>query len=92
MDGTIPKRPHHIPKYTPLTVERDNFMMDFENACLSENWGKGAHPKGPRRHKNQEWAEMIQLQVFPHHSDIDWHEYSEWVTNGGGDDFFQEDE
>ena len=31
MGGTVlpPKRPHHIQKYTPLSVARDDFMMDF---------------------------------------------------------------
>ena len=49
MGGTVlpPKRPGHIPNYTHLTVERDAFMMDFENACLSQNWDSSirAHPK-----------------------------------------------
>ena len=76
MGGTVlpPKRPHHIPRYTPLTIERDNFMMDFENSCLSQNWeGRiRAHPKGPKRHMSPEWATIIQSQVYPHHSDVGW--------------------
>ena len=35
---------------------------------------------------------MIISQVYPHHSDIDWEEYSSWVENGGGDEWFQEPE
>ncbi len=68
-------------------------MMDFENSCLSQNWDsrKRAHPKGPNRYKDPEWAAMIQSHVYPHHSDIDWEEYVEWVSNGGGDEWFQED-
>ena len=40
------RRPRHINKYEILTVGRDNFIMDFENACLSQNWdsSRRAHP------------------------------------------------
>jgi hypothetical protein len=90
MGGTVipPKRPRHIPKYTPLTIEGDNFMMDFENACLSQSWDsrKRAHPRGPNRYKDPEWAQMIQSQVYPHHSDVDWTEYCNWCEAGGGDE------
>ena len=42
-----PNRPRHIDKCEILTVERDNFMMDFENACLEYNWINHADwPKG----------------------------------------------
>ncbi len=58
---------------------------------LSFYWNK-PHPKGPKRHEDPEWAAMIQSQVYPHHSDVDWEEYVEWVENGGGDEHFQEDE
>jgi hypothetical protein len=112
MGGTVlpPKRPHHIPKYTPLTVARDDFMMDFENACLEYNWHtqpqlcdggvlnglsfywNKPHPKGPKRHEDPEWAKMIQSQVYPHHSDVDWEEYVEWVSAGHGDEWFQAEE
>ena len=65
--------------------------MDFKISCL-EMWDSSVkeHPKGPRRHENKEWAELIQSQVYPNHSDVDWWEYSEWVTRGGGDEWFQE--
>ncbi len=95
MGGTVlpPRRPRRPPPYTPLTVAGDDFMMDFENSCLSQNWDsrKRAHPKGPNRYKDPEWAAMIQSHVYPHHSDIDWEEYVEWVSKGGGDDWFQEE-
>ncbi len=42
----------------------------------------------PRRFENAEWAELIKRNVYPHHSDIDWEEYVEWVSNGGGDEWF----
>ena len=94
MGGTVipGRRPLHIPRYTPLTVGRDNFYMDFENDILRK-WDsrKKAHPKGPNRCKDPEWAAIIQSEVYPHHSDIDWHEYVEWVENGGGDEWFQEE-
>ena len=71
----------------------ENFMMDFENACLANHWDSSVahHPKGDKRHLNPEWAKMIQSQVYPHHSDVDWYEYIEWVKRGGGDEYFQEE-
>ena len=96
MGGTVlpPKRPRHLPKYTPLTVGRVDFMMDFENACLSQSWDSRirAHPKGPNRHKDPDWAKMILSQVYPYHSEVDWKEYCSWVRSGLGDEWFQEDE
>ena len=92
MGGNIMiRRPRHIEKYEILTIARDNFMMDFENACLSSHWdsSKRPHPKGPKRHEDQEWAAMIQSQVYPHHSDVDWEEYVEW-SSVHGDEWFQE--
>ena len=53
---------------------------------------KRLFPRGPNRHEDPEWAEMIQSQVYPHHSDIDWQEYVDWVRLGGGDDHFLEEE
>ena len=66
--------------------------MDFENSCLANHWDSSSapHPTGVRRHENEKWAEMIQSQVYPNHSDIDWYEYVEWVTQGGGDEMFKE--
>ena len=89
-----PNRPRHIDKYEMLTVDRkksrDNFMMDFENACLEYNWINHADwPKGQKRHENPEWQKMIQTQVYPNHSDIDWQEYVDWVENGGGDEWVE---
>lgn len=93
MGGKVlpPRRPRHTNKYDIITVERDAFMMDFENACLECNWNK-PYPKGPKRHENSEWAAMIQSQVSPQHSDVDWEEYCTWVQNGGGDEWFQEED
>ena len=50
--------------------------MDCENAVL-EDWGssKRAHPKGPKRYEDPEWAELIKKSVYPHHSDVDWAEF-----------------
>ena len=90
-----PMRPRHQYEMTPA---RDAFMMDFENSCLQDVWYRqsnrrwGFHPLGPKRHENAEWAAMIQSQVFPQHSDVDFQEYVVWVENGGGDEWFQEDE
>ena len=75
-----------------MSIQRDSFLMDLEKSCLADNWDSSSapHPTGVRRHDNEKWAEMIQSQVYPNHSDIDWYEYVEWVTQGGGDEMFQE--
>ncbi len=66
------------------------FMMDFENSLLSE-W-TGAPPQGPRRFEVVEaWATVVKRNVYPHHSDVDWDEYCDWVRIGGGDEWFQEE-
>ena len=71
-----------------MGIPRDSFLMDFETPCLANHWDSSStpHPTGVRRHENEKWAEMIQSQVYPNHSDIDWYEYVEWVTQGGGDE------
>ena len=94
MGGRIlpPQRPRQ--NYEIMTPANDAFMMDFEISCLEQNWdsSKRQHPQGPNRHENPEWAAMIQRQVFPHHSDLDWAEYCSWVRCGGGDEIFQEED
>ena len=94
MGGTVlpPKRPRHIPRYTPLSLERDDFCIDFENAVLREWDTHKDIPRGPRRFENAEWAELIKRNVYPDHWDIDWEEYEDWVSRGHGDEWFQEEE
>ena len=89
-----PRRHRHIDTYELMTREMKDFLMDFENACLSQDWdsSKREHPKGPDRYKDPEWAAMIQSQVYPHHSDLDWIEYVAFCENGGGDEWFQEED
>ena len=69
---------------------RDAFLMDFEDSCLA-NFPR-PHPRGSKRYEDPEWAAMIQSQVYPNHSDVDWFEYVEWVSQGGGDEWFQEED
>ena len=96
MGGRVipPKRLGSRDKYSIMTPERYSFMMDFENACLSQNWDSGIkpHPKGNKRYEDPEWAAMVESNVYPHHSDVDWHEYVDWVSRGFGDEWFQEDD
>ena len=97
MGGKVlpPKRPGHKDKYDIMTPERDAFMMDFENYCLEHCWSffnKGQHPTENKRHEDPAWAAMIESNVYPHRSDIDWHEYCEWVSRGFGDEWFQDEE
>ena len=80
-----PRRPRPPRSVNPQY--RNAFLMDFENDCLARNWC-GAPPKGPNIWQNYRWARMIKSQVYPHHSDVDWQEYCEWVIGGGGDEWF----
>ena len=94
MGGTVlpPKRPNHTTQEMVMTPERDAFMMDFENAIFETDYDQTEEiPKGPRRLENEKWAEAVKRNVYPHHSDVDWDEYCEWVSNGGGDEWFQEE-
>ncbi len=71
----------------------DAFMMDWENSILERHWdARNGIPKGPDRYKNAEWAAMIRNNTFPFHSGVTWEEYVQWVREGGGDDWFQEEE
>ena len=90
MGGTIV--PPTRPRKKLSSAEVDAFLMDWENECLANHWDSSSapHPTGVRRHENEKWAEIIRGQVFPNHSDIDWYDYVEWVTQGGGDEWFQE--
>ena len=85
-----PRRPEHRDCGYKIESVLEAFYMDFENACLSDFGGE--HPKGPDRHKDPAWAAHIKAQVFPYHSDVDWEEYVEWVSGGGGDEVFHEEE
>ena len=68
----------------------NNFMMDFENYVLSKWDSRQGIPTGPRRYENEDWAELMKgnLEV----SDSCWVDYVAWVSQGGGDEYFQEDE
>ena len=70
---------------------REDFPMDFENDVLRRWDARKGIPRGPRRFEKAEWAELIKRNVYPNHSDVDWYEYVEWVSAGGGDEFFMEE-
>jgi hypothetical protein len=82
-----PRRPHHK-SYIEIN---DAFMMDFENDVLREWDARKGIPRGTSRYENAEWSELIKLNVYPNHSDVDWDEYVEWVSQGGGDEWFMEE-
>ena len=97
MGGTVisrapPRRPRRSFDRCRYNGDCDDFMCDFENLCLERHWDSSvrSHPTGPKRYEDKEWAEMIQSQVYPHNSCVDWYEYVEWVRRGGGDEWFQE--
>ena len=77
----IPKRP--FPK---VHRKNDAFMLDFENDLL-RSWSK-AIPQGNNRFEHPEWQKHVLSQVYPHHSDIDFHEYVAWCLSGGGELWF----
>ena len=82
------KNPPQRPRGSP---PNDDFLMDFENEVLQDWDARKGIPTGPRRFQNPEWAELIQRNVYPHTSDVDWYEYVVWVENGGGDEWFTEE-
>ena len=68
---------------------RDNFLMDFENACIPR-WDSSIrpHPRGPLRWQDPAWAEMMRREC-ENHSDVSFQQYCEWCMEGGGDEWFQ---
>ena len=85
----LPRRPNRCLHNGP---GRDDFITDLENEIL-RLWNYSIYmPKGPKRFEKAAWAALVQNNVFPHHSDIDWDEYVDWVSNGGGDDMFVDDD
>ena len=64
--------------------------MDFENSLVVDWDARNGIPTGPCRFEKAEWAELVKRNVYPNHSDVDWDEYVEWVSSGGGDDWFME--
>ena len=70
----------------------NDFLIDFENSYLSE-WdsSKEQHPRGKQRFLHEAWAEMMK-RACHNHSDVTWTQYCHWVSDGGGDEWFQEPE
>ena len=68
---------------------RDNFLMDFENACIPR-WDSSIrpHPIGPFRWQDTAWAEMMRLSC-ENNSDVTFEQYCDWCRQGGGDEWFQ---
>ena len=84
-----PRRPRRTSCNRP---GRDAFLMDFENDVLRDWDATKGIPTGPCRLEKAEWADLIKRNVYPNHSDVDWEEYCEWCSNGGGDEWFQAEE
>ena len=84
----MPKRPRRC-SHGP---ERDAFMMDFENECLKDWDARKGMPRGPRRFEKADWAALVQRNVYPNHLDVDWDEYVDFVSQGGGDEWFMEED
>jgi hypothetical protein len=68
-------------------VRTDSFMMDFENEILGDF--DGYVPTGRNRHWDVHWETLVRSRVDPYHPDVTWREYVDWITNGGGDEWFQ---
>jgi hypothetical protein len=80
---------HKRPNSRAPNFPDNDFMMDFENACLKD-WS-GNLPKGKHRFEDAKWKEHILRQVYPNHSDVDFWEYRAWCLAGYGDEWFQEE-
>ena len=92
LGGTVVEAPPRRRRYTPHNrIDLDDYMMDFENTVLQDWDAHKGIPTGTRRFENAECAESIKRNVYPHHSDVDWFEYLEWVSAGGGDEWFIEE-
>ena len=77
------------PNSNPMRVDA-SFMMDFENSLLDDWDAHQGIPQGKCRWEDEAWATLVQANVYPHHSDIDWCEYKSFVMSGGGDEWFLE--
>ena len=66
--------------------------MDFENRVWLTTGTPPPH-RTPRELDDiniRNVLKMIRSQVYPNHSDIGRYDYVEWATQGGGDEWFQE--
>ena len=85
---------------------RDAFFMDLENWCLEHRW-YALPPIGRSRHIDSPWGDMMKDElnmIYPlrtHESKTEtpefypertWRDYSDWVVDGGGDEWFQPEE
>ena len=78
-------------KQAAMDRDKDNFLMDFENWCLEHRWdARKGIPTGPYRYEDTEWATMMKKEC--EFSDTFFEEYCEWCSQGGGDEWFQEEE
>ena len=78
--------------FTTLRDEKDRnaFLTDLENECLKEYTGDC--PKGMLRYKNESWAAHMKKNLYPFHSDADWWDYVQFCEEGGGDEWFFDQE
>ena len=80
-----PRRPRRT---SVAPSSRQDFLTDFENDVLRAWDATKGIPTGPRRFENAEWAALIKRNVYPQHSDVDWYEYCDFCSKGGGDEWF----
>ena len=69
-----------------------NFLLDFENWCLQNKCdSRIGIPAGRHRHEDPLWRQVIQeeLRDYPRKT---WDQYVTFVLQGGGDEWFQEDQ
>ena len=85
---------------------RDAFFMDLENWCLEHRW-YAPPPIGCSRHIDSPWGDMMKDElnmIYPlrtyeskketpeFYPERTWHDYCDWVVDGGGDEWFQPEE
>ena len=77
------------PGSKPESAGDKSFLLDFENSLLATWNAQNRIPTGKWRFEDPEWAALVQANVWPHHSDVDWFEYVEFCQAGFGDEWFQ---
>ena len=70
---------------------RNAFFMDLENWVLQNQWYT-TPPIGPNRHIDSQWGDVMYDELWDYFPQITWLDYSDWVSLGYGDDWFQPDE
>ena len=70
---------------------RNAFFMDLENWVLEHQWHTRP-PTGRNRHIDSQWGDVMYDELWDYFPQITWLDYSDWVSLGYGDEWFQPEE